>query len=994
MKRYLSLLATFAITTAPLAFAASANADAQQMERLVPDVVRPRKAERTHVFSTAQFIYPLGSDRYLHRWVDRPLFVDPALAEGKAPTDWMTLRDYERMQQIAQQYGLDGFGLFPEPGDRWKFYDYTQQSSVKNFQLLPQLLGADYRYTTISKPDFIRKVLQSPASFRLDGKIVLTSYRVSAGSMAVWKNTLADLRKEFGDTFIFLPALDFFDNAKVAQDAPDIITKYHTNAVTPADIQHSKEYLREWLRIGDGVIFNNPLRLRWRYDLRRFDADFYENFVIRILKSVLAEPEFKNKYLGLSAMIGFENSTRVGYSLSHDGTKTLRRSMETAMSAQPDFIEIPEWDEQNENDVLRPTVYNGLSTMRIMRYYTGKLKGEKPTPLPGDNIAIPDITLSYRKVLTLGEKLQVELLNVPDTDKSAFYKAQLSLKDPAGKIVYTSPWYQFDRSRMQDHTVILPSENLWSHQVLIPQLEIKTENDEIAVKDGLLSIELRPTWNWDYKWVKQPIRDLLHPRKAGFTVSDAQADGTRLVSGEIQATEPLASVEVLDNNNVVYSYPLPTDATHAGWHESAERVIIGINWQSFPLVNLEGEITLKNAQGRWLDLDKATEPRGATPPPSGGQTFSFNKRISSSAPRSLLLALDRADAGKAQLEINLPGIYQGSISIEQLLRKGIYGIVGRKGFNLVLSRFAGQASMPKNLHLQSVRFENVPVLPDQISSILAMRAIGVSGRIYRSKPVPLAPRSDTLRPITVFSDTQQQAVTFSVPENLVPNISYQFNPEHGSAVLTKAGRPFWGILGGYFAQVTGRGGGNYGDDTAFIYRDKNYPPYSISGPIQNAVVTAPEWVKTENGEYALKFDGKGTFLTLPQGVIPRRAASTITMDIHPDSATGQQLIIGNRNYNPGSFTIYTDNGTLKMDAQMEGYRVFTAVDTGLQLPAGKWSHLVIRFDQKNLQLTVNQQSGKKIAMKGPGQRTTASVIGGIDKRWFKGEIKNLRIQHG
>jgi hypothetical protein len=74
--------------------------------------------------------------------------------------------------------------------------------------------------------------------------------------------------------------------------------------------------------------------------------------------------------------------------------------------------------------------------------------------------------------------------------------------------------------------------------------------------------------------------------------------------------------------------------------------------------------------------------------------------------------------------------------------------------------------------------------------------------------------------------------------------------------------------------------------------------------------------------------------------------------------------------------------------------MFTAVNTGLVLTAGKWSHLKIRFDQTHIQLFVDNQPAIKIPMQGPGERVTATIIGGIDNKWFEGEMKNLRIEHG
>jgi len=992
------LITTFIFAIAACGFVLSSisvKADPQQMQQLVPDVVRPRKTDRTYVFPRAQFIYPLGSDRYLHRWVDRPLFVDPNLSIGKSADDLMTQADYQKMQQTVMDYGLDGFAFFPQNnaslhyGALEDIYKYTDRSAMKGFQLLPVF---DPLGTKPADVNIIKSALANPASFRIHGKIVVVSYR--AANLSAWEKRVVEIKQQFGDHFIFLAAINFFDDPKAPQDSHDMLYKFHHNTVTPEDIERCKNYLREWLRVTDGVIFNYVTRLQRRSNLAHFDASFYRDFVIRIMKSVLVEPEFNDKYFALSAIVGHENSTRVGRELSSDGTQTLRDSFEAAMDAQPDFITIPEWDEQNENTSLRPTVYNGLSSMRIMRYYAAKIKGQTPTPLTGDNTSVPDLILSYRKVLTLGEKLEFELLNVPDTDKSTFYTARLILEDANKKTVYASPVYHFDKSKMQAQTLTIPSETLSDYALLTPRIETEIDGKKSTFADGLGYMELRSTWNWDYKWAKQPLRDLLQPKKVDFQVSAPQNDGTRLVSATFDANEPLAYVEVLDDNNVVYSQAPADDAKHFNWHENADQVIIGLNWQSFPTVNLQGGISLKNAEGRWSVLNNVNVPTPLLPLPFQGQMLSLDNTTSNQALKYAMLSIKRSEVKSAKLEINLPGIYQGIIPVQELLNKTIYGISGPKGFNLVLSHYLSQSSMPQNLNVDNVHFSNVPILPDLKESILQLQAIGKSGHIYRSEPILFQTPTSAKKDITVFSGTEDHAVSVSVPADRVPDIRYQFNPDHGSALLADAGRPFWGILGGYFAQVTGRGGGNYGDDSAFVYRKNDFPAYDVNAPIADAIKTAPDWIQLSDGEYALQFNGKSTFITLPQGVIPPRAAFTIEMDIKPEISAGQQVIIGNRNYSPGSITVYSDQGILKADAQMEGYRMFTGVDSGLSLPEGKWSHLTISYDQNNLQFAVDGKMSKVMPMKGPGQRTTASVVGGFGDRWFNGQIKSLEIQQG
>jgi hypothetical protein len=961
---------------AVLLFAGSlAHADSQQMRALVPDATRARKTERTHVFSRAQFIYSLGNADYLHHWVDRPLFVDPALDQDKERIALMSLQSYRKMQETALQYGLDGFAFFPQTTRRAPFFELTRQSNLPNFSLLSEFFSADQQ---TSKSDSLKMALANPASFRINGKVVITSYNADLKPVEYWQDELKKLHAEFGDTFLFLPDVIFFGGTSPNEWK----RKFHDNSITKEDVENIKEYLRKWARATDGLY--NAYVNGYHSPDRTFDTDFYRDFVIRLMKSVLAEPEFADKYFGLSSALGHENATRFGFTMSSDATKTLRDSFEAAMDAQPELINIPEWDEQNENTSLRPTVYNGLTSMRIMRYYTAKLRGEKNAPLPADDGSTPDIVITYRKTLVLGEKLKVELLNIPDASPagSTPVTVRLSLLDANGKTVYEAPPQSFSGKTMEARDVIIPSENFAAQTVLRPRLEIENGGRTQTFEDGLQPLDLRATWNWDYKWVKQSLRDLLQPQgKATFEVGAPDASGARIVRASFAADEPLQSVEVLDDNDTVYAY-----STGENWHESTDQIVLKLNWLSFGNpsngVLMQGNIALQNAAGaRWK-----TDKTDWYLPEVKEQTLVFSGKRASIWRRGALLAIPRAQAENAVLKIDLDGIYSGEIPVRDILQKTIYGIPGPRGFNLVIDHNFTQDVLPDHINEKSAAFQTL-VKPDSPNAVLLLQAIGKSGRIYRSAPV-LAGAGSTpgaAQAVTVYSASAKAPVEIKVPSSCVPDIRYQFDPSHGSILVADAGRPFWGILGGFFEQATARGGGNAGDSTPYI-DSRNLP--------ENIEKTAPAWVKTEGGENALQFDGIANYITLPQGVIPRRAAFTIEMDIKPDSATGKQLIIANRSYYPGSVSVYTQAGVLQADFLDESGKGTDAADSGLVLPAGKWSHLVIRYDQKNLVFEVDGQKSKSLPLAGPGVYDTASVVGGYGKDWFAGQIKSLRIAHG
>ncbi len=965
-----------------LVFPQAASADKAQMDQLVPDVPYLRKTDRTLIFSRAQWKYGLQRDDYLNRWLDQPLFVDPAFQKGVTGSPLIYPRSFQKIQTIVKQYGLDGLGFFPQTSRRAEVYEQAKQSTIDGFNILTEFVVGD---TKPSRAEVLKMAIANPHSQRIDGKVVIVSYRADSQAPEFWEKELASLKKEVGEDFLFLPSIGRYAGESDFYWAK----KYHNNKITAEDIQTIKKELRQWASATDGLYVSSVSAKR-TVD-RKMDADYYRNFVIRLFKSVLAEPQFREKYFGLSAMVGHENPTRVGATFSSDGTKTLRHSLRAALDAKPDLIDMAEWDEQNENTSVRPTVYNGTSTMRIVRYYAGKQRGTNFGPLPGDDTNIPNLIISYRKLLVLGEALDIELLDVPDTHQSTSYTAQVSLLDLQGNTVYQSHAQPFPNDRIHDNTLTIPSETLAKYQVLRPKIDIEMNGCKSSFMDGLHYIELRPSWNWDYKWVKQPLRDLLKPEKHTFQVKNSPFQNNRMIKADFQADEALAYVQVLDNDNIVYIAP-PADALVGDqWRENKEQIVLSMNWQSRHSFSkplwINGEMEIKNANAKWLlpgghGTDIEGNSKAGDIPVSTDSKIIFKRVRSSNWIGRIFVAIPRAQIDEAQLEIDLPDLYQGTVSIQQLVEKSIFGIPGPEGFNMVISRYLRQHKMPLHLGKGSAQIKTV-IAPDLSNSVLHLQAIAESGHIYRSAPVLLGASSDQQQAVSVYSDQKQEPVQVNVASSRVPDIRYDFDPARGSVLTTKAGRPFWGILGGYFTQATERGGGESNDGTPFL-RASDYPEDVTKG--------APDWVKTEGGENALQFDGKGTYVTLPQGVIPRRGSWTIDMDVNPDEVSGRQFLIGNRTYYMGSLVFFIEEGeiTAKFHGQYSGSKL---AKTGIKIPADQWSHLTLGYDQKNLVVSVDGNSSKPIAIEGPGVYDTLSVVGGFGEDWFKGQVKSLRIRH-
>jgi len=925
--------------------------------------LRTPKPGRTLVLPRAQMKYSLGRN-YVRQWVDRPLFQDTSLRSASG--DFVTpYASYERVVDTVRSYGLDGLAFLPETVRRMGMFELTDRVGAEGFRLLPEFIAVD---DLEAKRAVLNAALKCKGVVRIDGRIPITAYRTDFLELEKWRTLLAALRREHGDAFIFLPDLSQpggrpWRHWNKERDA--------RGGTLPAESEDRiKQYLRSYLEVFDGLYFAATAGIKTAD--RKFDADFYLNVLIRLYREVLAEPGHEGKYFGLSAFIGHQNCTRIGYGHSEDGTKTLRRSLETAMAAQPDLIVLPEWDEQNENTSIRPTVCNSLSTQRIIKYCMHKIKGQAPAPNPGDDLSLPNLVISYRKILTLGERLEVELLNVPDSDSQERYEATLTLHDLNGEPVAAFPGLKFRADRLEDRTVSVPSEDWADHTVLVPAVTVKRGGTQLRFQRGLHHILLRATWNWDYKWVKTPLRDLCRPVDAEFTMSPG-TDGEWVARGRVECNEDIAAVEVLENDAVVYA----VSPAAAALRDRGEDVMLCIELRSFKREKLSGTITVRDSTCVW--------PKSWNKPLRDvhvqGATLTFGAEESVDwRPRLLFVALPRASAAQARLDFDLDR-FKISVPVQRLLERRIYSEVRDVGATLTVSLYHKQPDHPLHLGRRRVEFA-ARVLPEMAASVFHLRVIAKSGRIYRGEPrvLPEATGGEAV-PLTVYSDTRQAPVTVRVDARRVPDIVYPLTPDCGAALCTEAGRPFWAHLGGFADPVTGRGGDGGWDGTPFVHL-ANYP--------KTARRSAPTWVR-EDGSDCLKFAAPGQFIGFPQGVLPRRGSFTLSFEIKPLSDR-PQILFTHHGKSVGSLTVRLVAGKLKGMFVGERLEKFLFAP-GLAVGTGKWSLIEIVYDLAGMRFRVNGKESPVMTCRGPGLYDTTSAFGGFRTEWFEGFLRSLRIRH-
>ena len=427
-----------------------------------------------------------------------------------------------------------------------------------------------------------------------------------------------------------------------------------------------------------------------------------------------------------------------------------------------------EWDEQNEHTHFRPTVRNSFSTQRIVRAYAALLAGGKPSPLPGDDLSIPNLIVSYRRTLSAGEWLEMEVANVPDGiwDDTVF-RIEAHLKDLRGNTVKTFSPLSLRGCELADSAWFrMPCAELLRHQVVRPEFSVSWNGQRLVFSDAMAPVEIRANWNMDYKWVKHPLRDLPKGIRSELAVAERRPDGTLLLKGRVSSPKKLRSAEILEGSNVIYSH-----AKRSFPKEDDDTVILSISHQASKKRIFNGAIAL-NCSPEAVQSARGVRFRD-------GKMLYRNVEFSL-YPFSVYLAMKRRDMESGELIVDLPPMH-GRIRTADLMKQGISGIGGPDGSNLVISRFLSQVSMPEPLFENTAEFSAI-VRPSDKNAVYSILALDEDYGIYRGSVVSLYRPSGTTRVIHVFDMEKERVFPVEADANLLTEFEYRFHPRYGSVV--------------------------------------------------------------------------------------------------------------------------------------------------------------------------------------------------------------------
>lgn len=954
---------------------------------------RTRVLESPLMLVQPQFQYGLWQN-YLNHFVDRPLFYDRAFRT--LPLKHMEKESLRKDLDLLRQYEINGWAGFVnynlyliESSLRWMddfgAKDIGLSPNIHFLETIADLQSDAYQSLAAN----IKKIKGYPNILRVNGKTVCSSYVIgrTPGDREM-KTMLAQLRKDTGVPLSVMAILP--DNAE-----SELTKEWKAGRKIPSEkgLKAYQDNIQSKLDVFDGVVFR-PISVsiqNFTNDLPyKFDRDAFPPRVPAILE-VLKRPGNHGKWVGVHGMQGYINPFS-GLVWGEYGTTLIRQFFDNALLLNPDYLLLTEWNEFNENTCIQPTLSNSMALQRLVKYYMRTLRGEPATPNRDDDRSIPNLVLSHRQFVRLGEILRFELLNIPDADTPASYRARLLVRDAAGKVIQQFPWEEFAVKKLTAITYKIPTEQLADHRAVCPEVEIMTVGDGLRTFTGFQYVQLDPTVCWNYKEVRMPLRDLLRPVKSAFTVGTRQRDGTCLVTGTVEADEPLASLEVLDQNREIFAVD-PEDE-----FKLQENVVFWFicNAARNQMQRLQGEVRVRHSSGWIFSMNRT--PWQNEQLVRVGDVLQGNLLFNYYLPNGFFLSIPKKDIGRATVEFAFKDMAPFSIPIKAVCDNEKVSYALPKTARIDAQKMLFLADVPVQLQERKAQF-TVPLKSVKRNPVFHMRAVTRSGKIYRSAPVVPPEASGKSVALPVFSDTRGKPVVLQVAADRVPDLIYTFTPAHG-AMLRNSCDPFWdGKLGGGFI---------YGE--AFCKET-----------LPDGVNPAPSWKKINRDgwlesfarragfgrdDWALEFSGDTQYISFPRETFPQ-AAFTIELEARFAEEKREEVIFRHVPLidGGGSLHLFRQNDTLS-GAYFGRKGVWRRFNTGLPLPAGEWLKIGVANNLQKITFTVN---GTRKAYDFQGERAGSykpAVFGGpvnapasygmpnhAPLNPFKGQLRAFRITH-
>ena len=905
-----------------------------------------------------QFFYGLERTKDLHIFYERPLLQDSSIGKFGERGHMLNPESWRRTVSVAREQGLDAFAFFPTNPGCW---DLLPRSVMPGGEIpiMGEFHNGDRARGVKHCADVAGRMLAAPNAFRIDGKVVMSCYPAAGWSNAeaidFWPKLKAEVEARYGkDKFAFMPYLWLFNSADL-----------NKGKMTVETIENTRRHIREVLRKTDGVFY-------WLTQMVGANHVGHTEVVVPIVKSVLAEPEFKDKFYGIGYWQGHENAYRCGTGdIPSMGFRRLLGALRAIEEAAPDFSVGFEWDEQNENTHFRPTVSNGFTTQRLMRYFSDKVNGRKLKPLPRDEAVtdVPNIMVAYRKMVEAGEPVSFQVLNVPDgTQGSTPWTVSMVWKNGAGKVVKSFPAKSLSAESCDIEVFTMSSVDLVGEEVLYPELTVSSGDGRKQVfSDGFWPLSVAANRCADMKWVRTALRDVPRGVRGAITVGPARKDGTVEVSGKIEGQARFRSIEVLEDSDSVYFYDAKAPDSRPD-----DQVRLKIALYAMPCFwkhhSGTGMIAVLDAPGaRLWESDPYYAKRGH----NCWRINQSNKSLNFL--NKHYIEMSAAAAKSATVLIDLPDCFpRKEIAVADVVANDRYTFAGPCGSQIAISRERTQYNIPPPAMVEAASFKFI-MKPWNPMTLLRLQAVDENYRVWRGKAVVRTAPSGKKVVFSVYDQIDKARREVSAPASRVVRLSYDFSKTDDDAYYSSYWRNLPLVSGGGVGLLTYVGSGDareYGN--ALGVRRPNL--CALPGCEQTRAVP----YKEEDGTTTLSFDGC-SFASVPVKAMSSHAGFSISMRLLPLGMKGEEGLLDSDHM---GLRLYLKDGVPNMSLSLQNEYARRGIDdpqgptlTGPRLRKGEWNDLKVNMDQRHAWIEVNGVSGERVPCMGNTHNPAAMAFG-------------------
>ncbi len=905
-------------------------------------------------------------ENYLHYWIDRPLYHDSSLRGKNSYMESM-----RRNIAIAREYGLDGFtilGNAPSLRNDWRLL-LSVLAEEKGIGFAG-MAGAVYSRVPDAQwyenfLDSYRIAASSPHSLRIGGKIVVWAYHAQFFPVELFSRLRTLIEKEnLPEPFLFTIVNDL-----------EMQKKFQEKGFLSKDEEAQfRALLEEQLCNADGIMVYPAGKKRpehGEYAARPVQDPFYRRYTLPFLLELLAEERFSSKAVGAYVYKGYVNHLS-GNIAGEYGSSAFRLAMEELVLLNPDIITFFEWNEANENTHYQPTVANGNAMKRIVRNYMSLLRGEPSLPEKNDNTAIPNLIVSSRMVLRLGENIEYEFLNLPDTEKTSLYSVELRLKDVSGAVLKRFPAEHFNRAEFKSVTISVPSLQFSVESILIPEIAITGPDGKMCHYE-LRHMRIDPSVCSNYKEIMQPVREQLACDFQYFWTGDT-------LKAEVNSKIPLRSFELLLNEDEVAA---AGDVQANG--DLSRAVTIRGHFAAFEPVMKQISFEISGSPEWYFCRDHYRNAPDQLRQFENRKVL-INYRIPFYYPEYFFIRY--LPAKNAILKIAVDGFLPLEFKCSDLEKKGKFAqaFPGAIRLDLEIVRNLADIPTPLNRRKAQLQYRLAHGISDYPQAA-ELRAVSMDGKIRRMFIDIMNPSCKSTLKLPVLDVNAKRAVNVDIPQRMQRDIVYRFSPEHGALLYAPRYPEFTGELGGGFQYL----------------EPFNRPRPELLKHLGGASA-APQWFY-EDKRWGLHFDGNANYVNFPREALPY-GAFTLQFEIRPSEAGRSEVLFRNFSHHDGSLNLFRHNDKLMMiftrrTAQNKSELI--RITTSLELPAGSWSNVSVAMDLENITFNVNGKSEEK-AFPYQGYFFKPSVFGGhvypafampsSNTKFFKGDLRFIRILHG